>query len=48
MEENDKFEANKRKNAPFLRALAILMKEKNLNQTQVAELLKTNSGTFSD
>ena len=48
MEENDKFEANKRKNAPFLRALAILMKEKSLNQTQVAELLKTNSGTFSD
>lgn len=48
MEENDKFEANKRRNAPFLRALAILMKEKSLNQTQVAELLKTNSGTFSD
>lgn len=48
MEEKDKYEANKLKNAPFLRALAILMKEKNINQTQVAELLNTKSGTFSD
>ena len=48
MEERDKFEANKLKNAPFLRALAILMKEKNINQAQVAELLNTKSGTFSD
>ena len=48
MEEKDKYEANKLKNAPFLRALAILMKEKNINQAQVAELLNTKSGTFSD
>ena len=48
MEEKEKFEANKRSNAPFLRALSVLMKEKNLNQAQVAELLNTKSGTFSD
>ena len=48
MEEKEKFEANKKSNAPFLRALSVLMKEKNLNQAQVAELLNTKSGTFSD
>ena len=48
MEEKEKFEANKRSNAPFLRALGVLMKEKNLNQAQAAELLNTKSGTFSD
>ena len=48
MEEKEKFEANKKSNAPFLRALNVLMKEKNLNQAQVAELLNTKSGTFSD
>ena len=48
MEEKEKFEANKKSNAPFLRALSVLMKEKNLNQAQVAEYLNTKSGTFSD
>ena len=48
MDEKEKFEANKRSNAPVLRALGVLMKEKNLNQAQVAELLGTKSGTFSD
>jgi len=48
MEEKEKFEANKLHNAPFLRALEVLMNEKNLNQTQVADLLETKSGTFSD
>ena len=48
MEEKEKFEANKRHNAPFLRALDVLMKEKNINQTQAAVLLTTKSGTFSD
>lgn len=48
MEEKEKFEANKRHNAPFLRALDVLMKEKNINQAQAAELLDTKSGTFSD
>ena len=48
MEEKEKFEANKRSNAPFLRALGVLMKEKNINQAQAAELLNTKSGTFSD
>lgn len=48
MEEKEKFEANKKSNAPFLRALRVLMKEKNLNQAQVAKLLNTKSGTFSD
>ena len=48
MDEKEKFEANKRSNAPFLRALGVLMKEKNFNQAQVAELLGTKSGTFSD
>ena len=48
MEEKEKFEANKRSNAPFLRALAVLMKEKNMNQAQVAKLIGTKSGTFSD
>ena len=48
MEEKDKFEANKKSNAPFLRALGVLMKEKNLNQAQAADLLNTKSGTFSD
>ena len=48
MEEKEKFKANKRHNAPFLRALDVLMKEKNINQAQAAELLDTKSGTFSD
>lgn len=48
MEEKEKFEANKRHNAPFLRALEVLQNEKGLNQSQVAELLDTKSGTFSD
>lgn len=48
MEEKDKFEANKKSNAPFLRALAVLMKENGYNQAQVADLLNTKSGTFSD
>lgn len=48
MEEKEKFEANKRYNAPFLRALEVLQNEKGLNQSQVAELLDTKSGTFSD
>ena len=48
MDEKEKFEANKKCNAPFLRALGVLMKEKNLNQAQAAELLNTKSGTFSD
>ena len=48
MEEKEKFEANKKSNGPFLRALAVLMKEKGINQAQIAELLKTKSGTFSD
>lgn len=48
MDEKEKFEANKKCNAPFLRALSVLMKEKSLNQAQVAELLNTKSGTFSD
>ena len=48
MDEKEKFEANKKCNAPFLRALSVLMKEKDLNQAQVAELLNTKSGTFSD
>lgn len=48
MDEKEKFEANKRSNAPFLRALDFLMKEKNFNQAQAAELLNTKSGTFSD
>lgn len=48
MDEKEKFEANKRHNAPFLRALDVLMKEKNINQTQAAVLLTTKSGTFSD
>ena len=48
MEEKEKFEANKRSNEPFLRALSVLMKEKNINQAQAAELIGTKSGTFSD
>lgn len=48
MEEKEKFEANKKSNAPFLRALEVLMNEKKINQAQVAELLNTKSGTFSD
>lgn len=48
MEEKEKFENNKLHNAPFLRALAVLMKEKGINQAQVAKLLGTKSGTFSD
>lgn len=48
MEEKEKFEANKKSNAPFLRALAVLMKENGYNQAQVADLLNTKSGTFSD
>ena len=48
MEEKEKFEANKRSNAPFLRALSVLMKEKKINQAQSAEMLNTKSGTFSD
>ena len=48
MDEKEKFEANKKCNAPFLRALSVLMKENSLNQAQVAELLNTKSGTFSD
>ena len=48
MEEKEKFEANKRHNAPFLRALEVLQNEKGLNQSKVAELLDTKSGTFSD
>lgn len=48
MEEKEKFEANKRHNAPFLRALEVLQNEKGINQSQVAELLDTKSGTFSD
>ena len=48
MEETEKFKANKKSNAPFLRALDVLMKEKKINQTRAAELLATKSGTFSD
>ena len=48
MDEKEKFEANKRHNAPFLRALDVLMKEKNLTQGNAAKLLDTKSGTFSD
>ena len=48
MEEKEKFEANKRHNAPFLRAFELLKKEKGLNQEQAAKLLETKSGTFSD
>lgn len=48
MNEKEKFEANKRHNAPFLRALDVLMKEKGINQQEVAKLLLTKSGTFSD
>lgn len=48
MEEKEKFEANKKSNAPFLRALTVLMKENGYNQAQVADLLNTKSGTFSD
>ena len=48
MDEEEKFEANKKCNAPFLRALCVLMKEKNLNQAQVAKFIGTKSGTFSD
>lgn len=48
MEEKEKFEANKKSNAPFLRALTVLMKENGYNQAQVADLLNTKSGTLSD
>ena len=47
-DEKEKFEANKKSNAPFLRALKVLMDEKNINQEQVAKLIGTKSGTFSD